>query len=108
MPDGATFFCVARTLERHRGGYRAPHTVQAIGLGCDVHHARALVYADGVDLDNPDAAVPVGVTCRLCERLDCEQRAFPALHHPLRVNENRRGMSFYSPADEGEETAGGE
>lgn len=97
MPDGGVYFCIARTVHSDRGGYLAPHTVQAIGLGCEVRHARALVYADGVDVDNPNAAVPVGITCRLCEHLDCEQRAFPALQHPLRIDENVRGASFYAP-----------
>jgi predicted transcriptional regulator len=55
------------------------------------------VYAEGVDLDNREAAVPVGVTCRLCERMDCEQRAFPPLQHPLSLDENVRGLSFYAP-----------
>ena len=40
-----------------------------------------------------EAVVPVGVTCRLCERMDCEQRALPPLQHPLTVNENVRGVS---------------
>ena len=65
--------------------------MQAIGLGCEASHARELVYADGIDLENPDAVVPVGVTCRLCEHIDCEQRAFPPLQHPLKVDENVRG-----------------
>ena len=103
MLDGMTYFCVARTVLRHLGGYRAPHTVQAIGFGCDVRHARALVYADGIDLENPNTARAVGVTCRLCDRLDCEQRAFPAVHHPLCVDENVRGMSFYAPVTENDE-----
>jgi predicted transcriptional regulator len=29
--------------------------------------------------------------------MDCEQRAFPALQHPLRIDENVRGVSFYAP-----------
>jgi predicted transcriptional regulator len=62
-----------------------------------VHHARELVYADGVNLDNREAVVPVGITCRLCERMECEQRAFPHLQHPLRIDENVRGRSFYAP-----------
>jgi predicted transcriptional regulator/DNA-binding XRE family transcriptional regulator len=99
MADGSVFFCIARTVRSDRGGYHVPHTVQAIGLGCQVGFARELVYADGVDLDNPAAAVPVGVTCRLCEHLDCEQRAFPSLHHPLRVDENVRGVSFFAPVE---------
>jgi predicted transcriptional regulator len=37
------------------------------------------------------------VTCRLCERSDCEQRAFPSIRHPLQVDENVRGVSLYAP-----------
>ncbi|WP_437599452.1 short-chain fatty acyl-CoA regulator family protein [Sorangium sp. So ce590] len=99
MPDGAVYFCIARTVRSDRGGYHVPHTVQSIGMGCDVRYARELVYADGIDLDNVGAAVPVGVTCRTCERLDCAQRALPALQHPLRLDENRRGVSFYASVD---------
>lgn len=101
MPDGSRYFCIARTVRSDRGGYHMPHTVHAIGLGCDVRYARALVYADGVDVDSADAAVPVGVTCRACERLDCEQRAFPPIQHPLQIHENVRGVSFYAPPVEG-------
>jgi hypothetical protein len=97
MPDGQLYFCIARTIRSDRGGYNVPHTVHAIGMGCPIERARELVYAEGVDLENLDAAVPVGVTCRLCEHLDCPQRAFPPLLHPLRIQENVRGVSFYSP-----------
>ena len=99
MPDGPMYFCIARTVTSDRGGYHVPHTVHAIGMGCDIRYARELVYADGVDLDNLEAAVPVGVTCRTCERLDCEQRAFPAIQHPLRITENVRGVSFFAPVE---------
>jgi predicted transcriptional regulator/transcriptional regulator with XRE-family HTH domain len=101
MPDGAVYFCIARTVRSDRGGYNVPHTVQAIGMGCEVSYARELIYAEGVDLENLSAAVPVGVTCRLCEHLDCEQRAFPALQHPLRIDENVRGVSFFAPVPQG-------
>jgi hypothetical protein len=97
MPDNKRYFCIARTIRSDRGGYNVPHTVHAIGMGCAIERARELVYADGVDLDNVEAAVPVGVTCRLCEHLDCPQRAFPPLLHPLKIHENVRGVSFYAP-----------
>lgn len=100
MPDGTTYFWVARALRKGATGYHAPHTMFAIGLGCEIAHARQLVYADGVDLGNREAVVPVGITCRLCERQDCEQRAFPAIQHPLRVDLNTRGLSFYAPVNE--------
>src|SRR5262249_29828206 len=73
MADGATYFSVARTIRKARAGYGSPHTLLAIELGSDVRHARRLVYADGVDLESPEATVPIGVTCRLCERLECGQ-----------------------------------
>jgi predicted transcriptional regulator/transcriptional regulator with XRE-family HTH domain len=96
MPDGTTYFCIARTVRKDGGGFHMPFSRLAIGLGCDVRHARELVYADGVELGSLDAAVPIGVTCRLCERMDCRQRAFPPLQHTLTVDENIRGLSFYS------------
>jgi predicted transcriptional regulator len=97
MPDGATYFWVARTVNRESGGFHAPRSVVAIGMGCEASRARELVYADGIDLESREAVVPVGITCRLCERMDCEQRAFPPLQHPLQVNANVRGVSFYAP-----------
>lgn len=102
MPDGTTYFCVASTLRKDSGGYHAAHPVWAIALGCEVSHARELVYADGVDLTNLATAVPVGLTCRLCERMDCEQRAFPPLHHPIKLDVNVRGANFYAPPDRDE------
>jgi predicted transcriptional regulator/transcriptional regulator with XRE-family HTH domain len=97
MPDGKVYFCVARTLQATHAGHGVPQAVQAVGLGCEVRYARELVYSDGVDLENLDAAVPVGVTCRLCEHMGCTQRAFPSLLHPIQVQENVRGVSFYAP-----------
>lgn len=96
MPDGTGYFCVARTI-RKSYGYASGDALMAVGIGCPVRDARKLVYADGYDLDNLEAAVPIGVTCRLCERLDCEQRAFPPMQHGLKVDENVRGRSFYAP-----------
>jgi len=97
MPDGSAYFCFARTLRSDRGGFHAPQRLQAMGLGCKLERAREMVYGDGMDLGDPSSAVPVGVSCRTCDRMDCAQRAFPPLHHPLAVDENVRGVSFYAP-----------
>jgi predicted transcriptional regulator/transcriptional regulator with XRE-family HTH domain len=96
MPDGEVFFCLARTIQKDSGGYHAQQPVMAIGLGCKMEHAKDLVYSDGVDLANPGIATPVGVTCRTCERSDCDQRAFPSMRQPLVVDENVRGTSLYA------------
>lgn len=96
MDDGEPYFCFAATVHKGMGGYRSPQPLHAIGLGCRLEHAGELVYADGVDLKRLDAAMPIGVTCRLCERQGCEQRAFPAAATPQRIDENVRGLNFYA------------
>ena len=100
MNDGRKYFCIACTLQRDTGNYRGQHAVQALGLGCEIGFARELVYADGLVLDQ--APVPIGVTCRLCDRADCEQRAFPPLHQAIEVEEDVRRSSFYAHLTDGQ------
>jgi len=99
MPDGATYFCIARTVTKTIGGHNTPAQEFAIALGCEAGYAGQMVYADGVDLRHLQAATPIGTSCRVCERLDCSQRAFPPLNHRLIVDEHKRGRSpyFFSP-----------
>ncbi len=96
MPDGSTYFCIARTLRKAGGGHRVPQSRLAIGLGCEIAHARELVYSDGLDLASEQAIVPIGTACRLCERTDCRQRAFPPIHQTLELDENVRGPNLYT------------
>lgn len=100
LPDGTTYFSIARTVEGWGSGHRQPKAQLAIGLGCEVSHARRLVYADGYDIEQLQWATPIGVNCRLCERTDCNQRAFPPLGKRLVVNENVRGVSPFAFAAE--------
>jgi predicted transcriptional regulator/DNA-binding XRE family transcriptional regulator len=76
LTDGTGFFEIARAIEKPAGGHGRPHSHVSIGLGCSLSRARELVYSDGLDLDSAQAAVPVGVSCRMCDRTDCAQRAF--------------------------------
>ena len=39
--------------------------------------------------------IPIGVSCRTCDRLDGSQRAFPPLHKKFDVDLNSRGVSVY-------------
>ena len=54
MPDGTTYLCVARTVRQSLGGFGAAHPLHAISLGCEVSHAKHLVYGDSVDVHNPN------------------------------------------------------
>ncbi|MEV7654757.1 short-chain fatty acyl-CoA regulator family protein [Streptomyces anulatus] len=99
MPDGQRYLWTARALTRHRGGWGEPGKTFAVGLGCEVRHAHRLVYSDGLDLDNAAAATPIGMGCRVCERLDCPQRAAPPLGRPLRIDQNASTFVPYPVAD---------
>ena len=101
MPDGQNFFCVARTISTarhssHRGGLPQRVDRLAIGLGCALQHARDIVYADGLHLDDANIVTPIGVSCRTCPRTDCHDRASPSLAQKLDIDENSRGHSPYT------------
>ena len=98
MPDGRAYLWVACTVSRSGGAWGAPGKEFSVALGCDVRHAERLVYARGLDLANPDAAVPIGMGCKVCERDACPQRAFPAIGRALDVNENRSRFAPYPVA----------
>jgi predicted transcriptional regulator/transcriptional regulator with XRE-family HTH domain len=97
MPDGRSYMWVARTVERRASRYGQPGKTFAIGLGCDLRHAHRLVYSEGLDLsgDSKVSATPIGAGCRVCERDNCPQRAFPALGRALDINEHRSTVSPY-------------
>lgn len=99
MPDGQRYLWTARAVTRHRGGWGEPGKTFAIGLGCEIRHAARLVYSDGLDLDSASAATPIGMGCRVCERLDCPQRAAPPLGRPLKIDQNSGTFIPYPVAD---------
>lgn len=96
-PDGMRYFCLARDVSKSGGSFHAPVRRFAIGLGCEIAHATALVYADGMDLKG--AFEPIGISCRICPRKACPQRAVPPLAQRLRVDPSRRGLLPYEIVD---------
>ncbi len=93
MPDATRYICLARGVVKPSGAYRQAERRYALGLGCEARYADQLVYADGLDLAGPSA--PIGVSCRICERDDCSQRAFPPVDRAFEVFEDdRRWVPF--------------
>lgn len=88
LPDGKSYFWIARTVARNIGGYGSPGKMFSVGLGCELRHARRLVYSAGLDLDDRDGATPIGMGCKVCDRPACPQRAFPTIGKELTVDEN--------------------
>jgi predicted transcriptional regulator/transcriptional regulator with XRE-family HTH domain len=98
MPDGAMYFCAAKVQLEPRRGSLVRGTTYSIGLGCAAENARHFVYADGLPTsDLARTAVPVGLTCRFCERTDCNQRAAPSYKFAFAVDEYNRKDNFFSP-----------
>ncbi len=93
-PDGERYFSLGRTVRRPGGLYSAEESDLAIGLGCELKHAAKLVYSKGLDLAHP-LVTPIGPACRICERLDCPQRAAQPISRTLMVDEYRKWISPY-------------
>ena len=99
--DGAQFLTVARTVRTYAAPYGETRPEFAIALSCDLAHARALVYADGVDLSGA-RATPIGLGCASCARTACRQRSLPPTGVRLRVDERSRGVTPFRFASSGE------
>ena len=94
-PDGKRYFCLARDVTKSGGAWGAPVRRYAIGLGCEMRHASALVYTDDLDTSANGTCEPIGISCRICERRNCHQRSVPPLERDLQVNPNKRGILPY-------------
>lgn len=97
-PDGVRYLLLARDVSKPGGAWGAPTRRFAIALGCETRHAGDLVYADDLDLTNPRAFEPIGISCRICERRDCHQRSVPPLERRLTVDPDRRRTLPYEVA----------
>ena len=54
-----------------------------------------VIIIGGIDLSSGRAATPIGVSCRICPRLDCDQRAYPPSDQQIAVDLFRRGVIPY-------------
>ncbi len=94
-PDDVTYLNVARTVGRGDHAYLSRPRSVAVVLGCEIAYAPLTVYAAGLDLASPAAAVPIGPGCRACERSDCRHRAVPPVGRALDVGSGERGVVPY-------------
>lgn len=94
-PDGVRYLCLATEIAKGGGGFRAAQRRYAIAVGCEVTHAGDFVYADDLDLTNRAAFDPIGISCRICERPNCAQRAVPPFKRRIVVDRNTRGAVPY-------------
>ncbi len=96
MPDGVRYVSMAKGLVKPSGSFARPPRRYAVALGCEAEHAESFIYADGLDLAARSAATPIGTSCRICPRENCDQRAFPPGDRTIVVDRNERGVVPYS------------
>lgn len=104
MPDGDTYFCFAKVISEPMAGSLVRGTLYSIGLGCRAEDAGRFAYAD--ELPPPEtqrAVVPTGLTCRFCERPDCNQRAAPSYRFAFAIDEYKKKENFFSPLTTGDQ-----
>mgnify|MGYP000079264474 CR=1 FL=1 len=92
LPDGTTMLSMARgQISPAPAGQ--PPVIHAIALGCDWAHAAKIVHADAIAQAAP---AQVGLACRLCDREECAQRAFPPLNRKLVMDAHMLRASPYA------------
>ncbi|HVR91652.1 MAG TPA: short-chain fatty acyl-CoA regulator family protein [Novosphingobium sp.] len=95
-PDGVRYVSMAKGLVKPSGSYDRSPRRYAVALGCEAVHAHEFVYADGLDPAGGRAVTRIGISCRICPRPDCDQRAFPPSDRVISVDPDHRGVVPYS------------
>jgi predicted transcriptional regulator/transcriptional regulator with XRE-family HTH domain len=94
MPDASQYFVFARTVDRPTFERKGQDNRLAVAMGCTVDHATMIGYAEGVSLGTAPV-VPIGINCRICPRVNCDQRAHHASILTTPVDERHRGATRY-------------
>ncbi|WP_326523442.1 helix-turn-helix domain-containing protein [Sphingomonas sp.] len=92
MPDGTRYVSMAKGLVKPSGSYARPPRRYAVALGCEEADAADFIYADGLSAQGP---TPIGMSCRICPRPDCDQRAFPPAGTELAIDPDVRAVVPY-------------
>jgi predicted transcriptional regulator/transcriptional regulator with XRE-family HTH domain len=99
LPDGQRFFSIARTVTAGGGGFGKPRVERAIALGCAEEHAGRLIYTRDGAGGGPEAATPIGVTCRICHRTECTARSAPPIGRQILPDDIRRTSAPFGFSD---------
>ena len=94
-PDGTRYVSMAKGLVKPSGSYtRSPRALcrHAGVRGERTRPISSMPTASHAD----DIATPIGVSCRICPRADCDQRAFPPAASEIRIDPDARGPVPYS------------
>ncbi|HYX92377.1 MAG TPA: short-chain fatty acyl-CoA regulator family protein, partial [Myxococcaceae bacterium] len=94
--DGSVYFCFAKVQLSPIEGSIERGTAYSIGLGTHAENAKYLAYGLRTN-DLQRDAVPSGISCRFCERTDCNQRAAASYRFAFSFDEYTKKDCFFSP-----------
>lgn len=94
-PDGVRYVSMAKGLVKPSDSFQRAPRRYAVALGCEAADAAEFIYADGLDAGPSGAATPIGNSCRICPRAECEQRAFPPSDRGIAIDPDSRGIVPY-------------
>jgi XRE family transcriptional regulator, fatty acid utilization regulator len=94
MPDRTRFFVFSRTVDRPTWARHAQDNRLAVAMGCAIGHAGEIGYAEGLNLAGA-RITEIGINCRICPRLTCDQRAHQAVAASQPVDAKRRGATRF-------------
>lgn len=95
LPDQSQYFVFSRTVERPIFTRHAQDVRLAVAMGCGLEHVGAIGYADDLSVTAAHMT-KIGINCRVCPRMDCDQRAHQAVVVSEPVDETRRGATRYA------------
>jgi len=94
LPDASQCFVFSRTVDRPVPTRHSQDMPQALAMGCSVEHASEIGYADELSIARLRAA-EIGITCGVCPRQRCEQRAQHPILPTAPVDASRRGAAKF-------------
>jgi predicted transcriptional regulator len=95
LPDASQFFVFSRTVDRPTFTRHSQDVRLAVAIGCSLDHVGAIGYAEDLSLAAAKMT-KIGINCRFCPRVDCDQRAHQAVILTDPIDETRRGSTRYS------------
>ena len=94
MPDASQYFVFSRTVDRPTFERHAQDNRLAVAMGCTIDHAADIGYAEAFTVTSA-RMTQIGINCRICPRVNCDQRAHQAAILTEPVDARRRGATRF-------------
>lgn len=95
LPGGGQFFTLCRTTDRPVFSRNTQDRRLVIALGCEASEADRVCYSGPFNISDQEMYAPIGISCHVCPRQACSQRAHQPVNVRLSINADRRGSTRY-------------